>query len=91
MPIKVTATSSEWPGKPGCCDAGEVTLGDSKIRVIPRIHVHIPQATAHRIHNTGTSPLVFVEMQLGDRLSKADIVRIDDNYGRDTKSSDDDP
>jgi mannose-6-phosphate isomerase-like protein (cupin superfamily) len=37
---------------------------------------------AHRIHNTGTKPLVFVEVQHGDYFGEDDIVRLEDDYGR---------
>jgi mannose-6-phosphate isomerase len=41
-----------------------------------------PQGTAHRIHNTGPAPLVFVEVQHGDYFGEDDIVRLGDDYGR---------
>jgi mannose-6-phosphate isomerase-like protein (cupin superfamily) len=44
--------------------------------------VFIPLETAHRIENPGTEPLEFVEVQVGDRLDEADIVRLEDRYGR---------
>ena len=37
---------------------------------------------AHRIANTGTNPLTFIEVQLGNVLVESDIVRLDDDYGR---------
>ena len=42
----------------------------------------IDKGDAHRIANTGSEPLVFIEVQLGDVLSEDDIVRLDDDYGR---------
>jgi mannose-6-phosphate isomerase-like protein (cupin superfamily) len=37
---------------------------------------------AHRISNTGTAPLTFIETQLGAVLAESDIIRLDDDYGR---------
>ena len=37
---------------------------------------------AHRISNTGDTPLTFIETQLGSVLEESDIVRLDDDYGR---------
>ena len=37
---------------------------------------------AHRIHNTGAVPLVFVEVQHGDYFGEDDIIWLDGAYGR---------
>jgi mannose-6-phosphate isomerase len=42
----------------------------------------IEQGIAHRIENTGTEPLVFIEVQLGVYFGEDDIVRIEDDFGR---------
>jgi mannose-6-phosphate isomerase len=44
--------------------------------------IDVPKGAAHRIHNTGAAPLVFVEVQHGDYFGEDDIVRLDDDYGR---------
>ncbi|OPY78400.1 MAG: Alginate biosynthesis protein AlgA [Syntrophorhabdus sp. PtaU1.Bin153] len=56
-------------------DASEVYLkaGDA---------VDIPIGSAHRIMNTGTENLVFIEIQTGDYLGEDDIERLQDDYGR---------
>ncbi|MGE5136701.1 MAG: hypothetical protein ACM32E_27875 [Gemmatimonadota bacterium] len=41
-----------------------------------------PVGPAHRVHNTGTVPLAFIEIQHGDYLGEDDIVRLADDYGR---------
>lgn len=60
----------------------EVTLDDRILNVGPGCHVHIPVGTKHRIRNTGTFPLQFVEIQLGEYFGEDDIVRYSDAYGR---------
>ncbi len=45
--------------------------------------VYIPVKTKHRIKNTSSSkPLIFIEIQTGEKLDESDIVRFEDNYGR---------
>lgn len=44
--------------------------------------VDIPAGSAHRVANIGDSPLVFVEVQVGEYFGEDDIERLDDDYGR---------
>lgn len=60
----------------------EVTLGDALFRKGRRDTVFVPVGVTHRIANTGAEPLVFIEVQSGDRLRESDIVRLEDSYGR---------
>lgn len=62
--------------------AGVVTLDGELTEVQRGDAVDVPTGTAHRIHNTGDVPLVFVEVQHGDYFGEDDIVRLDDDYGR---------
>lgn len=43
---------------------------------------HIPASFLHCLANTGTEPLVIVEVQCGEYTGEDDIVRYDDEYGR---------
>ncbi len=61
---------------------GVVTRDAEEIDVAPGATVEIPVGTAHRVHNTGPGPLVFVEVQRGDYFGEDDIERISDDYGR---------
>jgi mannose-6-phosphate isomerase len=61
---------------------GAVTLDGRKIVVRSGDAVDVPCGMAHRIQNTGSVPLVFVEVQHGDYFGEDDIVRLDDDYGR---------
>jgi mannose-6-phosphate isomerase len=36
----------------------------------------------HRIINEQEEPLIFIEVQVGDYFGEDDIVRIEDDYGR---------
>ena len=44
--------------------------------------VDIPVGAAHRIKNTGTENLVFIEIQQGDYFGEDDIERLEDDFGR---------
>jgi mannose-6-phosphate isomerase-like protein (cupin superfamily) len=59
-----------------------VTRGTEILDLGAGAHVHIPQETPHRIANPGTVPMEFIEVQYGERLDEADIVRLEDSYGR---------
>lgn len=63
---------------------GLVTIDGTASGVRSGEAVDIPRGSAHRIHNTGPVPLVFVEVQHGDYFGEDDIVRLDDDYGRTT-------
>ncbi len=43
---------------------------------------HIPIGAVHRIENAGDEPVHIIEVQCGDYLGEDDIVRLEDNYGR---------
>lgn len=45
-------------------------------------HVFIPLRAPHRVRNIGKTPLTFIEVQTGELLDEADIVRLTDDYGR---------
>jgi mannose-1-phosphate guanylyltransferase/mannose-1-phosphate guanylyltransferase/mannose-6-phosphate isomerase len=61
---------------------GVVILDDKEIPVRKGSTVHIPQRAKHRIHNTGTKPLRFLELQLGESFEESDIIRYSDDYSR---------
>lgn len=59
-----------------------VTLDGLDIAVNAGEAIDIPIGGAHRIMNSGSEPLVFIEVQRGDYLGEDDIVRLQDDYGR---------
>jgi len=61
---------------------GVVTLDGKTLEMRRGDAVDVPVGVAHRVHNTGQVPLVFVEVQHGDYFGEDDIVRLDDDYGR---------
>jgi len=61
---------------------GVVTIDGEDAPVRRGDALDVPVGAAHRMHNTGSVPLVFVEVQQGDYLGEDDIVRLDDDYGR---------
>ena len=67
--------------------AGRVTLDGKDFEVFPGTAVDVPVEVAHRIANTGTEPLTFIEIQRGDYFGEDDIVRLEDDYGRADKTA----
>jgi len=61
---------------------GVVTLDGRDVPVSAGTAIDVARGAAHRIANTGSAPLVFVEVQHGDYFGEDDIVRLDDDYGR---------
>ena len=61
---------------------GKVTLDGLEIPVKEWMSVDIPVQAAHRMENTGTEILIFIEVQQGDYLGEDDITRLEDDYGR---------
>jgi len=59
-----------------------VTCGSETFDVARDESTFVPAGTLHRLENAGESPLVVVEVQLGDYLGEDDIERFDDRYGR---------
>lgn len=44
---------------------------------------YIPVGEVHRLSNPGSLPLELIEVQSGEYLAEDDIIRLDDQYGRD--------
>jgi len=61
---------------------GMVTLDGVDHEVSPATAIDVPVGCAHRIENTGSSDLVFIEVQYGDYFGEDDIVRLQDDFGR---------
>jgi len=61
---------------------GTVTLNGQTSPHKPGDTIHIPLGAPHRIANTGTTPLIFIEIQRGDYFGEDDIHRIEDDYQR---------
>ncbi|HCV86975.1 MAG TPA: mannose-6-phosphate isomerase [Deltaproteobacteria bacterium] len=59
-----------------------VTLDESENILSAGSAVDIPIRTKHRIENTGSDELVFIEVQTGSYFGEDDIERFDDDFGR---------
>ncbi len=60
----------------------EVTRDDEVFMVPENESAYIPRGAIHRLSNPGKIPLELIEVQSGSYLGEDDIVRIEDNYGR---------
>ncbi|MCI5141132.1 MAG: mannose-1-phosphate guanylyltransferase/mannose-6-phosphate isomerase [Candidatus Electrothrix sp. ATG1] len=60
-----------------------VENGEQNILLREDESTYIPLGTTHRLENPGVIPLELIEIQIGSYLGEDDIVRFDDEYGRD--------
>ena len=60
----------------------KVTNGDEIIMLQENQSTYITAGVKHRLENPGTIPLELIEVQIGSYLGEDDIVRFDDEYGR---------
>ncbi|AKB18558.1 MULTISPECIES: glycosyltransferase [unclassified Methanosarcina] len=61
---------------------GVVTKNSDKIKVLAGDSVDLPIKEIHRIKNTGSQNLVFIEISQGEYIGEDDIERLEDKYGR---------
>jgi len=60
----------------------EVTVGTETHIIHENESTYIPIGSVHRLANPGKIPLELVEVQVGSYLGEDDIVRLNDEYGR---------
>jgi mannose-6-phosphate isomerase-like protein (cupin superfamily) len=61
---------------------GNVIIDIWELPVAPNQCFFIKKGQRHRVHNTGETALVFIEVQIGSPLEEEDITRYEDDYGR---------
>jgi mannose-6-phosphate isomerase-like protein (cupin superfamily) len=61
----------------------EVTRDDEVLTVRENESVFLPQGCVHRLANPGRIPVEIIEVQTGSYLEEDDIVRLQDDFGRD--------
>ncbi len=61
---------------------GDVIINEQALSVSPGSSIVIPENSKHRIKNTSTKILRFVEVQTGDYFGEDDIKRYQDDYKR---------
>ena len=65
----------------------KVTKGEEVFVLSENESTYIPLGTKHRLENIGKIPLELIEVQTGSYLGEDDIVRFDDIYGREGKTT----
>lgn len=66
-----------------------VTVGDETRLVRPNESTYIKMGEVHRLANDGKIPVVLIEAQVGEYTGEDDIVRIEDDFKRETKENTD--
>jgi len=64
---------------------GIATVLDCELPVQAGQALTVPREAAHRLYNSSSDPLVFIEIQRGEYLGEDDIERLEDDYGRISK------
>ena len=54
-----------------------VICNEVSTTVMPSQSTYVPACTTHRVENPGVIPLVMIEVQNGEFLGDADIIRLD--------------
>ena len=62
----------------------QVTLDEDVFLLNKDESIYIPVETRHRLANPARDPLVIIEVQNGTYLGEDDIVRFEDDYGRES-------
>jgi mannose-6-phosphate isomerase-like protein (cupin superfamily) len=52
------------------------------VTIVPGGYIDIPLEAYHRVENTGVEDLLLIEVQMGEYVGEDDILRIEDDYGR---------
>ena len=60
----------------------QVTCGEKEYLVLENQSTYIPCGDKHRLENPGIIPLELIEVQNGSYLGEDDIIRFDDDFGR---------
>ena len=60
----------------------EVINGEKLIKLLENESTYIPKGQSHRLSNPGPDFLEIIEVQSGKYLEEDDIIRMEDNYGR---------
>ncbi len=60
----------------------KIVNGDQTIFLEENQSTYVPKTTPHRLENPGKIPLHLIEVQIGNYLEEDDIVRFDDDFGR---------
>ncbi|HAT03878.1 MAG TPA: mannose-6-phosphate isomerase [Candidatus Magasanikbacteria bacterium] len=59
-----------------------MTLNDKEILLKKGEYIDIPVEHKHRVANRGDKDMTFIEVQTGEYFGEDDIVRFEDDYGR---------
>lgn len=65
------------------CGTAKITIGDKTYYLHNNESTYVPLSTMHRIENPGRLPLHIIEVQNGEYVKEDDILRFDDDFGRD--------
>jgi len=59
---------------------GKATIGNESTDVEPGVHIHVPANLPHRIANTGSEPLKYIEVIIGHQPFDNDLEKLELTY-----------
>ena len=62
----------------------EITIDEAVQTLHPNQSIYIPLGSVHRLANRTSEPVVIIEVQTGSYLGEDDIIRLEDDYNRDS-------
>jgi len=64
------------------CGNGKMVIDDKTELITFGSVCHVLKGQKHKVINTGTNDLIFIEVQYGEKFSENDIIRYEDEFGR---------
>lgn len=64
----------------------EITIDDIVQILQPNQSIYIPLGSVHRLANRTQEPVVIIEVQTGNYLGEDDIIRLEDDYNRNSET-----
>jgi len=77
--VKQLVSPAQWAVVKG---TAEIANGEMTVLLTKNQSTYAPLGTVHRLSNRGTIPREIIEVQSVSYLGEADIVRLEDHYGR---------
>ena len=63
-----------------------IRLGEKMYTLQPEESFYVAKRALHRIENRHDKPVIILEVQIGDYLEEDDIIRVQDDYERNSKT-----
>jgi mannose-6-phosphate isomerase-like protein (cupin superfamily) len=59
---------------------GQAVIGDKTVAIEPNTYVSLPRKLPHRVINSGSEPLCYIEIVYGEGVAEDDLEKLDCTY-----------